>query len=848
LTPSEGLSISLTGPSNDTAFSYDQYGPVTPVDTLWGIASKLRPDRSVSVQQTMVALYKINPYAFQNDDINKIISSSMLNVPTLALIQAQTNQEAIALINKYAPKKTAVAKPAVVEKPAKVVEQPVETPVVIEVPPAVIAENELYKEKAETAESRLSELEKELELLSEQFIVATETTQALKIKLQPLNDQINALSEQVEDEITIQKELQLIIDEYRAQLDAIEPAPFSGDGLLNEILRFITSSLTNLLIVIISPLLLLSLLFIAISRMRSKRQLAEQEQEMAESTAILMEESGQFDELLTGDIEEPSEDKDDSFEETEVETPENIDLDEAETIDLTDDASLDIIDLTEEDESFEDIDLDEIDLDEIELDDVEKEANDDDPFGIGELTDDIESMPEIELDEGEFESSEDDPFGIGALADDIENSSDTEENQSEDDPFGIGALVDDEELISTESTEAVSDAEQADLDLAAEWEAQVAAESETQTEETADETPEESVQAELDEEFDATDIDALDDLLANNSPEPLEDSEDLIAEAPDLDDLLANNSPEPLEDSEDLIAEAPDLDDLLDNNSTDSALDADSEDGSAPEVDEEVSALVTSEEDLDDLLESNALEMEPSTDAVKEIDDIVVDELSVESIDSSDDDLAETDVEPEIDEIENTLNDLSVDEPIEANTEQTPELEIDDLEALDVDDLTSELLAETNVDDQQTEELPSLNLDDLETELPNIDADDDLLAKQISDVAFNEEVELPTVSEEDEDFIDIETLLENSGGTDKDEPYTELDLDLGLEEFPDVVELQENVDIDDDENGVGAQLDLARAYLEIDDKAAAKDILLSVVDNSNGKQRTEIDKLLSRLT
>ncbi|WP_413698648.1 FimV/HubP family polar landmark protein [Psychromonas sp. KJ10-10] len=97
-----------------------------------------------------------------------------------------------------------------------------------------------------------------------------------------------------------------------------------------------------------------------------------------------------------------------------------------------------------------------------------------------------------------------------------------------------------------------------------------------------------------------------------------------------------------------------------------------------------------------------------------------------------------------------------------------------------------------------------------------------------------------------DDFIDIETLLENSGVND-DEPYSELDLDLGLEEFPDVVGSQEGSDVDDDEDGIGAQLDLARAYLEIDDQAGAKEILLSVVDNSSGAQRIEIDKLLSRL-
>ncbi len=123
----------------------------------------------------------------------------------------------------------------------------------------------------------------------------------------------------------------------------------------------------------------------------------------------------------------------------------------------------------------------------------------------------------------------------------------------------------------------------------------------------------------------------------------------------------------------------------------------------------------------------------------------------------------------------------------------------------------------------------------------------DKLAKQLSDVAFKSDAPLPKIDAESSDFIDIETLLENSEGYSNDEPYAELELDLGLDEFPDVVNSGESVDIDDDENGIGAQLDLARAYLEIDDKEGAKEILLSVLEDSNGTQRKEIDKLLSRL-
>ena len=51
-----------------------------------------------------------------------------------------------------------------------------------------------------------------------------------------------------------------------------------------------------------------------------------------------------------------------------------------------------------------------------------------------------------------------------------------------------------------------------------------------------------------------------------------------------------------------------------------------------------------------------------------------------------------------------------------------------------------------------------------------------------------------------------------------------------MDDFPDVVNSEMGVDVDN--NGIDAQLDLARAYLEIDDKAGAKKILLSLQEGN----------------
>ena len=58
------------------------YGPTRGSETLWSIASKLRPDNSVSVQQTLLAIYRLNPQAFENQNIHSLLPASNLRVPS----------------------------------------------------------------------------------------------------------------------------------------------------------------------------------------------------------------------------------------------------------------------------------------------------------------------------------------------------------------------------------------------------------------------------------------------------------------------------------------------------------------------------------------------------------------------------------------------------------------------------------------------------------------------------------------------------------------------------------------------------------------------------------------------
>lgn len=647
-------SVELVGPVDEVVLSVEQYGPISSSETLWGLSNKLRPDNSVSVYQTLVAIYKLNPYAFYKGDVDNIIPLSIIKIPSLTFISKQSNDDAYRLLKKVKKtttsnkvKKIASSKELTLLKSAN-----------------AKLESTLESEKVAllSAEELIAKQEKDLFQINEQLLIAIEMNQELKSKFQPLSEQIDLLSERVESEMLVQNELQALIEQYRTQIAAFVAPPYSGEGWLNELLRTITSSLTNLLLVIFSPLLLLLAIIMVILRIKSKRILAMQEQELAESTTILMEQSGKFDSLLSDDLDRQYDNVND-------------------------------IDFTQELE-------------------VEPSAS---------VTEKMKNTESADLEED-------------ALISDNAASIDTQN----DDDFDIDALFSEtEEAIELSDIDPslVLDSHQADLDLAAQWESQLAAEAqaeEMQVEETWDNentaieiASQKSVNADMET---VLDVDAIDELIENQ-------------DAFNVDDLIN-----------------------IDKKSIEAAI------------------SITANDNLQDV-------------------EMVISSVSVDSVD-----------------------DLSEFENVDISTLKN------------IDESLSELDAE--LENASTEQ-------DIESTDELVKNDSLLLAKQLSSVAFDDSLPLPKVDKATaSEFIDINTLLEESNHS-VDVSEDEFNLDFGLDEFPDVVSSFSEFDSDD--NGVAAQLDLARAYLEIDDKKSAKEILTALSDKATDENLKEVQKLLNRM-
>ncbi|WP_299584661.1 FimV/HubP family polar landmark protein [uncultured Microbulbifer sp.] len=67
--------------SADNRNSSQVYGPVSSADTLWAIALQNRANGEFSVQQTMLAIQRLNPEAFINGNINLLKKGAVLRLP-----------------------------------------------------------------------------------------------------------------------------------------------------------------------------------------------------------------------------------------------------------------------------------------------------------------------------------------------------------------------------------------------------------------------------------------------------------------------------------------------------------------------------------------------------------------------------------------------------------------------------------------------------------------------------------------------------------------------------------------------------------------------------------------------
>lgn len=312
-----------------------RYGPIRSTDTLWAIAARYTR-APTTVQQTMVAMYRLNPQAFVRGNINYLQRGAQLRLPTVTQARQRSAQEAEAEFRRLSrqgsrsstrvaaapaparPTPEAAAKPAAQPKtePATNPVAPVkQSAPVAATPPVPVSQNteaqaaapanglsepkaapapsvqpvaEPSPEQAEDAAMNRLQLQL-MDELREQVAMSNEQLASLADNNQALRQRLTQLTAEVED-LKASRQAEPL-NGHDTQPDEVKS---EKTGWLSELLN----SPLNLALILILPALLLLALFTLWWRNRERRNLAEQEQELSETSAMLDDERDEFEDLF----------------------------------------------------------------------------------------------------------------------------------------------------------------------------------------------------------------------------------------------------------------------------------------------------------------------------------------------------------------------------------------------------------------------------------------------------------------------------------------------------------------------------------------------------------------------
>ncbi|MCU8290370.1 AAA family ATPase [Vibrio vulnificus] len=233
------------------------YGPTSANETLWSIASKLRPANNVSVQQTLLAIYRLNPQAFENQNIHSLVSGSTLRVPSLAQVRSASTEQAVTVMKAHQDKLNATPRPIAptpVTRPVKV------TPAI---PAQAVSETVKVEPQVDTTPVKTPEvpqvktLEKQLEMSESELTALEEKNHNLRLMLAEVQSEVDGLKTELGDENRIRSEVEKLLAEEKAKLEEqqrMQPSAFDqflSNGWMVAAAALIPGALIGLLIVML---------------------------------------------------------------------------------------------------------------------------------------------------------------------------------------------------------------------------------------------------------------------------------------------------------------------------------------------------------------------------------------------------------------------------------------------------------------------------------------------------------------------------------------------------------------------------------------------------------------------
>ncbi|MDX5406614.1 MAG: hypothetical protein LPK11_06185 [Chromatiaceae bacterium] len=839
-------STQIRGPRSTDAPPMPQtIGPLSPADTLWRVAERIRPDANISLYQVMYALYLKNPDAFLEGNLNHLRPAAVLILPSaeemrqvdLALARAKSEQD-----DKLWEARQKAARTAA--KPAK-----------------QSAESAVEDNKQLQAElSKLSAQQRQdLDILRSQFadsmqLVDTmvDENMQLKTSLAKLQQELELIKAQLSDDEVIQQQIELLLKQ-QAELLAAKAAADAEAAQASDWQQWLTHPLAWVLAACIPALLILFgiLLWVKKRSQHTEQVVSAATQESAAAPGY----QSPLPPLDTADVDDSLFEIDDAlledaFNEPEPTTKPVVDDDllafDDDALSFEDDSLLPPDTPTDDkpipgtgDDALDEFDPDNI-LSDDDLSALLAAADDDDAIELADdsvKTDDQPDTPDIEVSTTQSETAlaeepELDAFDIDELIEEVDLDELEQDAPIEADTAVLtepsepeASLVDEtfSDVLSVEDT--LTD--QGQLNQLAD----AAFDEQTLTQEqqlsramasvvAADDNALVEVAADEDAVFDSSELDAFAESLAGEQePEPaLTDDDTIFEHAATETDIDALN------------AELTELLDQVEQDRPQQAAQLEPIEQSVP-ADDNLTLPAEDDTGVIDLTEDDTALLD-DFDLAAEVQPVQGSEPVVLDLTTQDDESVTmpTDAALSVENPSKILEqypklELSDDEP---SDELDPELLLSELEQLD----EHEEVGDTDAIELELDPMPDAQFDSLMSELEamadNLDA-----AEQELELQSDESSVQQTATEDagnfdfsDDDFVEIDTLLANAGQTEQDsERFNQLNVDVGLEDYADIIGEHQQLDVDVEDNGYSAKLDLVRAYIEMDDNESANQLL-----------------------
>ncbi|TNZ99096.1 AAA family ATPase [Vibrio parahaemolyticus] len=732
------------------------FGPTGENQTLWSIASELRPSRNVSVQQTLLAIYRINPQAFDNQNIHELIPGSRLRVPSLEQVRSATTEQAVAIMKAHELrlKQPKPEKPAPV-KQIEVKPKPVAEPTALKPPVVAPSKPEPVKPVETTAnvppvstspqgEKQVSDLKDKLQGSQSELESLEEKNHRLRLMLSQVQSEVETLKSELNDEERIRSEVEKLLAEERQRVaEQQRMQPSTMDKILSN------GWLVGLAALI--PGALLALLVVMLLGRRSKAKEEEAAQQQAQdidplAAPIGLAAADQLDDELSLDDDLFGDDDSEPL----LEQDEKAELEEDVFANL-DDEELDFnLEGDDGEDPFagigDDGDLD-VGFDEFDSSTSGIQVNGDEKaLGLEEMERALDEVtPELEvLDEDEtgFDLSDDD----NAISDDEFAKLLADDEPSED--LSSGSV--DQAMLDDLFAELGDD----DLDLDVEDtkpEPQVSDEDFSAGEASDDDIDKLLAQYDQPAEETSTELDPLDELESlaglTDDTDIDENSTELLDELIDFDEDETEEEFDPLNELEALSDfEAEEVIEELDENSVDLLDELLQDDDDEPVLEDETTS-----------------ELDPFDDLIREDEVVTADESQLD--DGLVADLGFEEIEPQTEQ--NKALEPEEEKPLTAQVEEdASELEFES--GLDIDALLSEAqqqpVAPEPTESLQEESVP-FNSNDFLGDLEEMSPEHDPLMTELDELFESDNTVLEETEQESADFAaELDALLEGKDG------------------------------------------------------------------------------------